>query len=555
MSDNGCWYEKNQLNTAGNNIGYQNNFPMNPYSSGGVNQDFNRLTPMKPVRVYHRYDRFFAAAALVLGFIMIKVVINTASSGGGFLTTVLFLAITLFNYFYCKKSGMIGSGDTKFIFLAALVLSGLFIVTDNYYVKTIDFWLVTFSNLYFVYASYNSNNNSIIHNLLKAVLISPFCEFLSLFEALFSKHEKTDKNRTGGLKRNVIPVLLGLAFSIPVCAAVMVLLSSSDQNFGRMFGKIITECFDRFVDKFVVNAFLFVFSIPIGMYIFGAVYSRAYKMNHETELVHGSKKSKRILPSSACNAFLTPLIMIYTAFVLTQISYLFNTFDTLNENFSYSEYARSGFFELCFVAMINLSVISAVMFFIKLKDRKLPMSVKLFIIMFSVLTLCLIVTALVKMMMYINIYGMTPLRVYTSIFMIYLFVLFIVLIFKQFKFRISFTKIAYSLAVFAIAAMSLIPVDGLIASYNIEKFKQGKIGWMGYAAMEELDASAVRVFAGCDFKAVKKNSDINYPEDHTIERYFESKENIGDMDIYDFNLTRYFASLIVKEKTVKQENY
>lgn len=543
MNNNEFQHQENQPEQIGNVIEPNVDFSRNLHCPVSANNNFNRLPVMKPIRTYNEYDKYFAIAALILGFVMIKVFLSTFLTGGGFLSTVLFLGISLFNYFYCKKSGMDGSRETKAVFYITLVLSSLFVITDNAYVKTINFWLVICSNLYFVYASYPSNNNSIIHNLLKAVFSSPFYEFSSLFEALFSRRSRMSKPKNGRLKGNIFPIVLGLLFSIPVCIVVMCLLASSDGNFGRIFGRLVAVFLDRFIDKFVVNVMLFIFSVPIGMYIFGAVYSRAYKMRNENKLKHMPSISKRVLPSSMCNAFLTPLILIYTAFVLTQISYLFDTFESLNESFSYSEYARSGFFELCFVVMINLSVIAAVMFFVKLRHKKLPLSVKVFIVLFSVLTLCLIVTALVKMMMYIDIYGMTPLRVYTSMFMIYLFVLFIVLIFKQFKFGISFTKISYCLAVIVIAAMSLIPVDGLIAEYNIEKYQQGEIYWMGFDAMMELDSSAVGVFAENDFLM-----DI---DGCRIEKYFSAKSSIGDMDIYDFNLTRYFASRIVKEYTLQ----
>ena len=61
---------------------------------------------------------------------------------------------------------------------------------------------------------------------------------------------------------------------------------------------------------------------------------------------------------------------------------------------------------------------------------------------------------------------------------------------------------------------------------------------MGYDAMEEVDSSAVKVFASCDREALNERGDF---KDYTFESYFRSKNDIGYMNIYDFNLTRYFA--------------
>ena len=528
----------------------QNNFQSlyntNLYNANMYNNQPQFQKPyVKPQAEYAETDRIFSIIALILGFTTLKVLLHMYD-GIGFMTTLLCLGITLFNYFFSKKQGLKGSKENTVIFIVTLVLSVLFVITDNDYVKNINFCLVLISNLYFVYTGYKSNNNSIIYNVFKAVVISPFYEYGSLFNALFQKPKSSLIKKSDKSKKNILPVIIGLVLSVPVCAVVMALLMLSDENFGRVFEKIFEKIFTYIFDDLFTNGIQLMFSLPISMYIFGAVFSRSYKMKHENELRKLPKASVRLLPSSMCNAFLSPLILIYIAFVFTQISYLFTNIGTANDTFDYSAYARSGFFELCFVAIINLSVISVIMFFVKLKNKLLPKSVKIFIIAFSVLTLCLIVTAIVKMQMYINMYGMTPLRVYTSIFMIYLFVMFIVMIVKQFAFGISFTKIAYVLAVFVITAMSLLPVDGFIAKYNITKYEQGEIDWMGYSAMTDLDASAVGVFAECEPNMVSEKSYsgvTNYP----IRTYFNNKYNLKNMSIYDFNLTRFFAAKKVEE--------
>lgn len=499
----------------------------------------------KPRAVYSEADRLFSVLALVLGFVSIKVILNMADSIG-LMATVLCETLTLFNFFYCRKKQMKGTKQTKMLFIATLVLSMAFVISDNVYVKVIDFWFVLVSNAYFVYASYSSNNNSIILNVFKAVCASPFYEFGSLFEALFKKSSKPGITAE---RKNIFTSVIGVLLSIPVCIVVMVLLMSSDQNFGRGLESIFDHLADWFFEDLFSNIMQFVFSIPIAMYIFGAVFSRAYKMNHENELPKHQKSSFRLLPSSMCNAFLSPLILIYVAFVFTQASYLFTTYGTANENFDYSQYARSGFFELCAVAIINLSVISAIIFLVKLENKSLPKSVKIFIILFSSLTLCLIITAIAKMLMYINMYGMTPLRIYTSVFMIYLFVMFVVMIVKQFAFSISFTKTAYALAAIVLVFLAVLPVDGYIARYNINMYEKGEIDWIGYSAMEELDASAVSVFAECDPNLAANADTYGCP----IKYYFRDKSSIGDMDIYSFNFTRLFAAKKVSD--FNEENH
>ena len=542
MIDNN-FQSQNTVNNTYNHGSSQQPYNVNPHNN--QSQLSNPYT--KPHATYNQIDRIFSVIALILGFAILKNLLNSYD-GIGFMTTLVCLGLTLFNCFYCKKKGLNCSKENKVIFIITLILSVMFVITDNDYVKSINVCLVFVSNMYFVYSSYKSNNNSIILNVFKAVVLSPFYEYGSLFAALLRKSEHARSQKSDKTKKNIVPVIVGLVLSIPVCVVVMVLLMSSDENFGRVFEHLFETIFEHFFDDIFDNAVQLMFSIPISMYIFSAVFSRAYKMKHEKELNKLPKVSVRVFPSSMCNAFLSPLILIYVAFVFTQVSYLFTNIGTANENFDYSEYARNGFFELCFVALINLSVISVIIFFVKLKDKLLPKSVKIFVVLFSVLTLCLIVTAIVKMQMYINMYGMTPLRIYTLIFMIYLFVMFIVMIVKQFVFKMSFTKIAYVLGAFVIAAMSLLPVDGLIAKYNIEKYEQGEIGWMGYSAMTDLDASAVSVFAECNLKIDSETSSYSGVTTYPIMSYFKNSDSKYDnMDIYNFNFTRLAAKRKIED--------
>lgn len=530
-----------------------NQFGCNPSGFFNTQPSIQPYTTIKPPRVYNGVDKIFAIIAFILGFAFIKVLINSFY-GWGFMATVACIVLTLFNYMYCKKSGMnITKGMTK-AYGVTFLLSALFVITDNSWVKRINFWLVVVSNLYLVYASYQSNNDSIIFNAFKAVIISPFKEYGSSFGALFAKSDnRAAESKSGEVKKNISPIALGLALSIPVTLFVASLLMSGDENFGFIYEKFIMQAVDWFFDNLFVNLMLFVFSIPLGMYIFSAVYSRVYKRKNESRLEKIPKINTRIFAASTCNAFLTPMSLLYVLYICTQISYFLQTINSISSDFDYSNYARSGFFQLCAVAVINLAVASCVIFLVKHDNKKLPASVRGFIVGFSILTICLIITAVVKMMMYIDIYGMTPLRIYTSIFMIYMLVLFVVLIIKQIHFNLSFTKIAYGLAVLVIIAMSLLPVDGLIARYNVEMYKSGKLEWMGTDAMYQLDSSAVSYFVECDpnpggfpisYDEYNEGLDYNDP----IKNYFFCQgEELGDVDIYNFNFSRYFAYLKAKD--------
>ena len=88
-----------------------------------------------------------------------------------------------------------------------------------------------------------------------------------------------------------------------------------------------------------------------------------------------------------------------------------------------------------------------------------------------------------KMVMYINNYGLTELRLYTSWFMVLLAIVFVLIIIKQFRFDMKFSS--YFAAVFTVmlGLLCFSRPEALIARYNIEMYRSGQL--------EELDKDAI----------------------------------------------------------------
>ncbi len=77
-----------------------------------------------------------------------------------------------------------------------------------------------------------------------------------------------------------------------------------------------------------------------------------------------------ILPCEAVIAAFIPICLLQTFYLVSQIVYFFSAFPGfLPENYTYAEYARRGFLELCAVSLVNLTVIAVVLVFTKHKKR------------------------------------------------------------------------------------------------------------------------------------------------------------------------------------------
>ncbi len=111
----------------------------------------------------------------------------------------------------------------------------------------------------------------------------------------------------------------------------------------------------------------------------------------------------------------------------------------------------------------------------------------------AVCTLLLIITADSKMIMYVNNYGLTTLRVYTSWFMLLLCILTLFIILKLILPIFNFYKFAAVAAISLYLALNVINVDSLIAGYNINLYHQ--TGKLDIQVFNNLSDSAVSEIA------------------------------------------------------------
>jgi len=104
--------------------------------------------------------------------------------------------------------------------------------------------------------------------------------------------------------------------------------------------------------------------------------------------------------------------------------------------------------------------------------------------------LMLIITAISKMVMCINYYGLTQLRVYTTWFMIVLFFMFAVIAVRRFK-KFNAARVMLLGFVVFFLILSYGNVDGRIAAYNIDRYRNGTLETLDVQALSGLSDAAV----------------------------------------------------------------
>lgn len=525
----------NQQYTNSHNMGNQPDM-----RSVNRNYDIPRFKSLK--KVYDKVDRLFAIFSIVLGFLFIFL-IGSVFFNFGIGATIFFIATLLTSYFYLYKKNIKIDTLHNVAFVFMILLSFPFTIYSNRLALGIDFTVLIFSLLYWIYSAGGKTRKHLGETFTELIIswfAYPFMNFVAVFSALFKK----DKSQKQGNARWII---LGLIIALPIVCIVSYLLLMGDEMFNAMFSVI----FENFISKIFEYLWYAVLGLPIAMGIFSAWYTKYYEDKKRTLSINSNTKKNsnyincHIAPIPLMYSIAIPLCVVYFLYLISQIAYLisFIADNLLPAGFTIVDYARSGFFELCVVTVINIVVIALLLIFTKRPSNVIPMGLRIITTLMSVFTIVIIGTALYKMFMYINEYGYTSMRINTSIFMIFLLIVFVLIIAKQFFVNVKFFTTTVVIAFAFLAGYNLMDVDAFIARENIRMFQQGQIPWMGNSMIATLDDSAFEYIV--PFAADKNNG---LSENENLDTYIRARyRRFNDDKFSTFNVSSYKVHNIMKE--------
>lgn len=378
-----------------------------------------------------------------------------------FMTTFFYChGIGTFIFFMCYY-GIIfyaGKGNENFsakkgkvYFIPEIILLCCFLIYDNNILNffNVPIMIILLTLHTAVMFSQNDIENPVIL-FLKSFFQRPLENSDKIFKVAKEKTDKKNQSVMAGL-------LIGILLGIPIFTFVTVLLSSADKKFGSIFTSII-NAMDLNIIRMIVNT---IFGIVLSIAIFGGFYYN----RHNTEKSQ-KRKGKPFLINPVIG--ITVLFMIsisYIIYLALQFEYLFSAMaGKLPNTFIYSEYARNGFFELFVIALLNFVLVT---FFLSTGKSNI---MKIASCGVSVITLLLIISSLSKMILYITKYDLTRLRVYTTWFMVTLFIVFVVIIIKIFNEKIKLLNICLIVFTVMYLILNISNTDGIIGKYNTENY-------------------------------------------------------------------------------------
>ncbi len=494
----------------------------------------------KPSREYSLKENIFAWICYFMAYIFCLSIPISYNPLGAFIVIVLMFSVT---FAFLKKGRKLKAMPVIFA-LSALLISVCLITTSSDFMHFFAFVYSMLAYCYFLYGMTGDKvfrfTDSIVIDFVKAVFVLPFQSFSDMFKAMFSGKS----NKSGQF---MLKLLVGIVIALVPTAIVFSLLSY-DSNFTNLLSNIFSFNFD----SVFTHVTSLVFATAVGSYIYGLFISSSDNKCEDLLTVESCKKSMsnmRIAPVVTMLTAVLPILFIYVVFFISQWDYYISGFTgVLPKNFSYAQYAREGFFQLCVVSVINLVIIVLVSLFIKRKSDKPTMVLKVISVVFSLCTLVLIATAVSKMVMYIDCYGLTPKRVYASWFMLVLSLVFVLIILKQFVVKIKVVALSLAILVVMFGVLALSGVDGYIAKYNTDRYLDGTFDTIDIDAMEDLGDCAVpymvKVYDVLNEKIdAKIHNGSEYELSLDIKSYLEYyielekwQEEDGENDIWSFTI-------------------
>ena len=211
------------------------------------------------------------------------------------------------------------------------------------------------------------------------------------------------------------------------------------------------------------------FAIPVSFYLFGLTFGGLTGRHTDyikEDMLKKTKNQIQILPVPAAVTTFVLICGVYILFIGLQGSYLFSALaGKLPEAFTYAEYARRGFFELCQVSVWNLCILIMSDLFTSRKDKQF-MCLKGMNVCLSVLTLLLITTAIGKMFLYISAYGLTAYRILPLTFMLWLTIIFVGWIIRQWR-TFPLARISILTGAVLYTLLCVLPMSSLCRYYNL----------------------------------------------------------------------------------------
>lgn len=438
------------------------------------------LTPTSAAFPTGKRELLFCAAILICGLALGNFILY-----GGFNLGFAIAACgsILVSGGYLISSGAKGDWYSRSILILCLVIAAAFGRSDDGFVKfvMVHFLLVGINLGLCLMAGRNRYSPGGVRSLFDAprtLFALGFGKMGSAFRGLIRVfREGSPFSRASGA------VLLGLVIAIPALAVVIPLLMNADAAFEGLL-----ELLPDFDAQELIMTVLY------GGAAACILYTRGVALRHFEQPAPAAKTRKR-LNVLTMNTALGAVSLVYLVYLFSQLAYFVGGFrGILPQGYSAAEYARRGFFEMAWLCGINLGIIT---FAISLVAKKpsAPLSTRILCLFLGLVTEFLVASATAKMLLYIDTYGLTRLRLLTMVILAFLGITTALVSVWLFLPKLSYMKAVLLTALILGTGVIWLDVDTQVAKYNVEHYLSGDLDSVDIGHLRGLGDGAVEYLA------------------------------------------------------------
>ena len=278
--------------------------------------------------------------------------------------------------------------------------------------------------------------------------VYPFKNIPRFFGAFGSLFKAEGERGTRGRR-----ALAGIAIAAPLLAVVLALLASADAVIGLYMNSLFERLSLLTILRYAVTALI------AAMLFYSFFFSLRELPPKPNKAARGPARFDPVPLGVAIGI----LLAVYALFTVLQFTYL-TGWAGLPEGLTYSQYAVSGFSELCAVAAINFALFAAA-----LSRAKSAPWLKGLLIGLTAATGVIIYSGIYRLSMYISAYGLTFSRLVSMWLMIFMAAALVLCAVRLFFPKLKLVRLLAAMFLIWYAALNLVNVDAVIAQSVIER--------------------------------------------------------------------------------------
>ena len=290
------------------------------------------------------------------------------------------------------------------------------------------------------------------------LLLSGFFSRLGAFPAALSPG-RSGAGRLG-------PAVLGCAGAAALLAVLVPSLASADALFGLATADLralldlhLTEAAAKTVAAAVMTPFFF---------------SLVYSLRHPRPLPQPAEKPRRGADGLIFALMLAAAAAVYLLFLAVQTAGIFGGADYLAaKGLSYAEWARSGFFQMVRVTALNLVLLLSAVHWSR-REGGAWRAVRLLSAVLTAESLLLLLSAAVRMTLYVEAYGLSFKRLLTYWGMGMMAAFLLAAAWKVRRPDFRFCRVVFPLALAGWLVINCVPVDYLVAKDQVDRYLSGE---------------------------------------------------------------------------------